>query len=70
MDHIEKALLSPDDGQAAQSHLDAGRPIYYCEDAYPDEMVRKWPGGKRELVTVAYDGTVSRAKPYPENPGR
>ncbi len=66
-DAIVADLFLPDDGQAAQSHLDAGRPIYYCEDAYPDEMVREWPGGNRELVTVALDGTILRAKPYPTN---
>jgi hypothetical protein len=53
--------------QAAQAHLDTDRPIYYCEDAYPDEMVRQWPDGNRELVTLALDGTVLRAKPYPAN---
>ncbi len=41
-----------DDGQAAKSHLAAGRPIYYCEDAYPNYMIRKWPDGRRELVTL------------------
>lgn len=66
-DAIVKNLFLPDDGQAAQSHLDAGRPIYYCEDAYPDEMVRQWPDGNRELVTLALDGTVLRAKPYQAN---
>ena len=41
-----------DDGAAAKSHLAAGRPIYYCEDAYPNYMIRKWPDGRRELVTL------------------
>lgn len=41
-----------DDGQAAKSHLAAGRPIYYCEDVYPDHMVRKWPDGRLELVNL------------------
>lgn len=62
---IARALLFPDDGRAAQAHLDAGHPIYYCEDEYPDEMVRKWPDGKLELVTIAYDGSISRARSYP-----
>ena len=66
-DAIVRNLFLPDDGQAAQLHLDAGRAIYYCEDAYPDEMVRQWPDGNRELVTLALDGTVLRAKPYPTN---
>ena len=65
---IARALLLPDDGQAAQAHLDAGHPIYYYEDEYPYEMVRKWPDGKLELVTIAYDGSISRARSYPEKP--
>lgn len=63
---IALTLLLPDDGQAAQAHLDAGKPIYYCEKKYPDEMVRKWPDGHLELVTVTYDGSISRTRPYPE----
>ena len=62
---IALALLFPDDGQAAQTHLDAGHPIYYCEDEYSDEMVRKWPDGHLELVTVTYDGSISHTRPYP-----
>ncbi len=41
-----------DDGQAAKAHLAGGRPIYYCESAYPNHMIRKWPDGRRELVTL------------------
>jgi hypothetical protein len=51
--------LSEDDGAAAAGHLAAGRPIYYVDDEYPDEMVRKWPGGRREFVDVSEDGTVT-----------
>lgn len=47
-----------DDGQAAKSHLAAGRPIYYCDDAYPNYMVRKWPDGRRELVTRTSMGEI------------
>lgn len=49
--------LGSDDGAAAKSHLAAGRPIYYCDDSYPDAMIRKWPDGRRELVNVD-DATV------------
>jgi hypothetical protein len=59
-------LMKPDDGAAAKAHLAAGRPIYYCEDAYPDEMVRKWPDGRRELVKVTEAGNVWSIRPYPE----
>lgn len=44
----------------------AGDPVYYCEDAYPDEMVREWPDGRKELVRVSYEGKVMRARPYPD----
>lgn len=47
-----------DDGAAAKSHLAAGRPIYYCEDAYPEHMIRKWPDGRRELITLGQEGEI------------
>lgn len=47
-----------DDGEAAKSHLAAGRPIYYCEDAYPDHMIRQWPDSRRELVTLDAMGKI------------
>ena len=50
--------LAADDGAAAKSHLAAGRPITYVDAEYPDELVRKWPDGRREFVDVAPDGTV------------
>lgn len=40
-----------DDGAAARSHLDAGRPIYYSEDDTPDGLlIKRHPDGRRELV--------------------
>ncbi|HAT33012.1 MAG TPA: hypothetical protein DCW29_19855 [Janthinobacterium sp.] len=53
-----RALAADDVAAAAKSHLAAGRPITYVDDEYPDELVRKWPDGRRELVDVAADGTV------------
>ena len=50
--------LAADDGAAAKSHLAAGRPITYVDDEYPDELVRKWPDGRREFIDVDADGTV------------
>ena len=54
---LEQALAQ-DDGHAAQSHLAAGRPVHYCDDCYPDAIVREWPDGRRELVAVDGDGQV------------
>lgn len=51
-DQLWEEIGRDDDGAAAKSHLAAGRPIYYCEDAYPNYMIRKWPDGRRELVTL------------------
>ncbi|WP_258187790.1 hypothetical protein [Trinickia symbiotica] len=55
---VERAFAR-DDGQAARSHLAAGRPIYYCDDRYPDDFIRKWPDGRRELVAVDDAGNIS-----------
>lgn len=54
---LEQALAQ-DDEQAAQSHLAAGRPVHYCDDRYPDAIMREWPDGRRELVVVDGDGHV------------
>ena len=48
---IEMALAQ-DDGSAAQEHLAAGFPIYYCDDRYPDGVVKEYPDGHKELVTI------------------
>ena len=47
-----ETLLSNDDGAAEKRHFAAGHPIYYCDDRFPDAMVRKWPDGRRELINV------------------
>lgn len=50
-DLILRDLLKPDDGAAAQSHLDAGFPIYYAEDDTPaDLLIKEYPDGRRELI--------------------
>lgn len=67
---IAPTLLLSDDRQAAQAHLDVCHPIYYCEDKYPNEMVREWPDGSLELVTVIYDGRISRTTAYRCKRGR
>jgi hypothetical protein len=42
--------LDSDTGEAAKAHLAAGRPIYYMDPAYPDQIVKEYPDGRRELV--------------------
>ncbi|MEJ7804786.1 MAG: hypothetical protein WKG03_02550 [Telluria sp.] len=48
------ALLESDDddGQAACQHLAAGRPITFCDQRFPDKIIRKWPDGRHEFVDV------------------
>lgn len=50
--------LRHDDGAAAQAHLRAGRPIYYVDYRFENEMVRKWPDGTQDLVTLDKVGQV------------
>ncbi|GAB2880925.1 hypothetical protein GCM10027277_57510 [Pseudoduganella ginsengisoli] len=47
--------LSQDDG-AFREHLEQGRPVYYCDDKYPSEIIREWPDGKRDLGIVTAAG--------------
>lgn len=56
---VFERTLAADDGAAAKSHLAAGRPILYCEDRYPNAMIRKWPDGRRELVEVDHAGNAT-----------
>ncbi|MCE1183901.1 MAG: hypothetical protein LWW81_16590 [Rhodocyclales bacterium] len=50
--------LAYDDGQAAKQHLAAGRPIYYGDDQYPEGLIRKYPDGHKQLVSVSEDGEI------------
>lgn len=61
---LEKKLRR-DDGAAAHAHLKAGRPIYYVDFRFDNEMVRKWPDGTQELVTVNESGHVVRVRRVP-----
>nr|WP_315594764.1 hypothetical protein [uncultured Cupriavidus sp.] len=45
--------LRRDDGKVAREHLRAGNPIYYSDEEFPGYVVREWPDGRRELVTVS-----------------
>lgn len=51
--------LTQDDGQAAQQHLDAGRPIYYGDARYPAGLIKKYPDGRKQLVSVNHRGDIS-----------
>jgi hypothetical protein len=48
--------------RAIQAAHRAGIPAYYVEDG---RIVRHWPDGQREVVTVASDGTVTAVAPLP-----
>ena len=54
--------LDSDTGEAAKAHLAAGRPIYYMDPAYPDQIVKEYPDGRRELVYVDKAGQVTVLK--------
>jgi hypothetical protein len=38
--------------EAARHHLNAGRPIYVGEDAFPGRVIRLYPDGRRELMRL------------------
>lgn len=54
-----EAALASDDGQAAQGHLAAGRAIYYRDAQHPDGLIRKYPDGRKQLVSISTDRKVS-----------
>lgn len=59
-DEIAQALeADDDDGEAARSHLAAGRWISYVDPEYPDDLVREWPDGRREFVEVDDQGQIT-----------
>jgi hypothetical protein len=51
--------LRRDDGAAAESHLAAGLPVYYCLDDFSDDIVREWPDGRKDLVQVSDAGDIT-----------
>lgn len=58
-DAIAQALeADDDDGKTARSHLAAGQWISYVDPAYPDEIVREWPDGRREFVELDDQGRI------------
>ncbi|MCL4460534.1 MAG: hypothetical protein M1297_02315 [Nitrospirae bacterium] len=50
--------LIHDDGRAAQQHLAAGRPIYYEDPHYPEGLIKKYPNGHRQIVTMDPEGRI------------
>jgi hypothetical protein len=54
-----------DDGIAARDHLEAGYPIFYCDDRFDTEIVREWPDGRQELVKVGTDGEILQLRSLP-----
>jgi hypothetical protein len=54
-----EAALANDDGLAAQEHLAAGRAIYYRDAQQPDGLIRKYPDGRKQLVSISADREVS-----------
>ena len=55
---LERAITD-DDGLAAKQHLAAGRPIYYGDSDFPEGLVKKYPDGRRQLVSVSEDGNIA-----------
>jgi len=41
-----------------KSHPTIERPIYYCNPEFPDQYVRAWPDGRRELVDLDSNGNI------------
>jgi len=54
---ILTGVAREDDGEAARSHLAAGRPIYYGEPGTPPNLVvKEYPDARRELVRFDHLG--------------
>jgi len=47
------AALEAGDDSAARASLASGIPIYYAEESSPDsEIIKEYPDGRKELITV------------------
>ena len=51
--------LRRDAEHAAQEHLLAGNPVYFCDDSVPCGIIRQWPEGQMDLVHVDENGHVT-----------
>ncbi len=60
-----EAELAEDDGEAAEEHLAAGRPVPYLDvDTPVGHVMRRYPDGRRELVRVdEHESTVVAVLP-------
>ena len=56
--------LSADDGQAALSHLHAGRSVFFGTqpDCPEDVVVMQSPDGKKQLVRIGSDSSITVLK--------
>ena len=45
-----------DDGAEAKRILAAGRAIYISDDAFPGQVIKKYPDGRREIVRLDENG--------------
>lgn len=48
-----------DDELAAKAHLAAGRAIYYGDPQYPEQIVKEYPDGRRQLVNIDEQSVVT-----------
>ncbi|MEO8121214.1 MAG: hypothetical protein ABI606_18065 [Rhodoferax sp.] len=55
---IERAVHS-DDGMAAKAHLAAGRAIYNGDPQYPGQIVKQYPDGRRQFVSIDEKSAVT-----------
>jgi len=58
MRKFTKAIAN-DDGSAARDHLAAGRSICYCDSSVTDGMVREHPDGRKEVVRLEDDDSMT-----------
>ncbi len=48
--------LAKNEGRAARAHLAAGRPIYCGDERYPGMVIKKFPGGRKQLIKISGSG--------------
>ena len=56
-----EALLNGD-WSPGQEHLDAGYPIYYENPDFPGYVIKEYPDGRRELLTVTDLGEITSVR--------
>ncbi len=48
--------LGKEEGMASRMHLDDGNPIYYGDERYPDNAIKKFPDGRKFLISMSENG--------------